>query len=231
MRIILLGAPGAGKGSVGRPLSNKLGIPVISTGEIFRQNIACNTELGQLAKTYIDKGALVPDEVTVSIIAERLKNEDCARGFILDGFPRTIYQAQELDRIFDSLGCRLDIVLNVLLSDEKIIGRLSSRMVCAKCGETYNAVTKRPACDSICDVCGGKVAVRDDDAPETVRRRLDTYYRQTRPLIQYYASRGLIAEMDNDCTIAQGLVNAMAAIDRFMQTRRSGSPDRLPGDV
>lgn len=219
MRMILLGAPGAGKGSVGRPLSEKLGIPVISTGDIFRQNIAQNTELGRIAKSYIDSGALVPDEITVSIIAERLRNSDCSKGFILDGFPRTLFQAKELERIFDSLGCRLDLVLNVLLDDEKIIQRLSSRMVCAQCQATYNTITKRPAVEGVCDCCGGKVAVRPDDNPETIRKRLETYYKQTQPLIQYYTEKQLIADMDNDCTITQGIIHAMAAIDGYMKNR------------
>ncbi|MHB8961684.1 MAG: adenylate kinase [Saccharofermentanales bacterium] len=221
MRIILLGAPGAGKGSVGKPLSSRLGIPVISTGDIFRQNIAANTELGKLAKMYIDNGALVPDEITVSIIADRLKNDDCIAGYILDGFPRTVFQARELDRILESLDDKIDVVLNIMLSDDKIISRLSNRMVCGKCGESYNAVTKNPAAKGICDVCGGKVSVRDDDAPETVRKRLDTYNAQTQPLIEYYTSKGLLVSIDNDCTIAQGLVNAMAAIDGFMKRSQS----------
>ena len=221
MIIILLGAPGAGKGSVGKPLSAELGIPVISTGDIFRWNIAQNTELGRLAKTYIDNGALVPDEVTVSIVADRLQAADCADGFLLDGFPRTVNQAQALDRLFAERGQTLDVVLNVELSDERIIQRLSSRMVCAGCGTTYNAITKRPAAEGICDDCGGAVVVREDDAPATVRRRLETYYRQTQPLIDYYASRNLLTSIDNDCSIEQGLVIAKEAIERFLHQGRS----------
>lgn len=221
MRIILLGAPGAGKGSVGKPLSAKLGIPVISTGDIFRYNIAQHTELGKIVKLYIDNGTLVPDEITVSIIADRLRNDDCISGFILDGFPRTLFQAQELDRILESLDNRLDIVLNVVLSDEKIITRLSNRMICSKCGETYNAITKKPAKAGICDICGESVTVREDDAPQTVKNRLDTYHTKTQPLIEYYTSKDLLVSIDNDCTIAQGLENAMAAIEGFMKRNQS----------
>lgn len=221
MRIILLGAPGAGKGSVGKPLSAKLGVPVISTGDIFRYNITQHTELGKIVKLYIDNGTLVPDEITVSIIADRLRNDDCISGFILDGFPRTLFQAQELDRILESMDNQLDIVLNVVLSDEKIITRLSNRMICSKCGETYNAITKKPVKAGICDICGENVIVREDDAPQTVKCRLDTYHTKTQPLIEYYAAKDLLVSINNDCTIAQGLENVMIAIDGFMKRNQS----------
>lgn len=211
MRMILLGAPGAGKGSVGRPLSSELGIPVISTGDIFRSNIVNKTPLGITAKEYMDKGALVPDELTVSIVEDRLSQQDCSGGFILDGFPRNLFQAGELDRILNGRGTPLDLVLNVHLSDERIIKRLSARMVCSACGESYNRLSKDTSMPGICDSCGGKVSIREDDAPETVKKRLETYYEQTRPLIEFYRTRGILKTIDNDCSIEEGSRRALKA--------------------
>ncbi len=212
MRIVLLGAPGAGKGSVGRPLSAELGIPVISTGDIFRSNISGKTKLGLTAKEYMDKGELVPDELTISIVEDRLGKDDCRNGFILDGFPRNLFQADELDRILESAGTPLDLVLNIHLSDEKIISRLSARMVCSVCSESYNRLSKDTSMPGICDKCGGKVSVRDDDAPKTVRKRLETYYMQTQPLISYYSDKGILRTIDNDCSIEEGSKRAMDAV-------------------
>lgn len=212
MRIILLGAPGAGKGSVGRPLSAELGIPVISTGDIFRSNICNKTKLGVTAKSYMDKGELVPDELTVSIVEDRIMQEDCINGFILDGFPRNIFQAKELDRILESSKTPIDLVLNVHLSDDMIILRLSSRMVCSSCGESYNRLSKDTSMPGICDRCGGKVCVRDDDRPETIKKRLETYYSQTQPLIDFYDSRGILRTMDNNCSIEEGSQRAIAIV-------------------
>ncbi|MDD2392491.1 MAG: adenylate kinase [Eubacteriales bacterium] len=222
MRIILLGAPGAGKGSVGRPLSSQLEIPVISTGDIFRSNISGRTKLGLTAKGYMDRGELVPDGLTVSIVEDRIAQSDCAKGFILDGFPRNTFQASELDRILEKANLKIDLVLNVHLSDERIIQRLSSRMVCSSCGESYNRMSKDTSMPGICDLCGGRVSVREDDAPETVRKRLETYYLQTMPLIDFYRERGILSTIDNDCTIEEGSKRALEAV-------RNALPDHMSG--
>ncbi|NMB97994.1 MAG: adenylate kinase [Clostridiaceae bacterium] len=190
MRLVLLGAPGAGKGTQADVLKEKLGIPHISTGDIFRSNIKNNTELGKKAKEYIDKGLLVPDEITVNIVKNRLKGEDCKAGFILDGFPRTIPQAEFLDRILSELNISLDYVLNIHVSDEDLVKRLSGRRVCPKCGKSYHITYNPPLREDICDECGSKLIQRDDDKEETVINRLKTYHQQTEPLIEYYKNKG-----------------------------------------
>lgn len=208
MKLVLLGAPGAGKGTLAQPLSKKLEIPAISTGEIFRQNIREKTELGKLASAYIEKGELVPDEVTISIVEDRIKQEDCKNGFILDGFPRTTVQAKAFDEILERRGEKIDAVLNINLADEVIISRLANRRVCEKCGQTYNTHYVMPKVNGTCDVCGGKVVQREDDREETVKARLSTYYTKTQPLVDYYEKAKVLIHIDNQ----NGTEESMKAI-------------------
>lgn len=195
MRLVLLGAPGAGKGTQAVILSEKYNIPHISTGDIFRSNIKNNTELGKKAKEYIDKGLLVPDELTIDIVKDRINKPDCSDGFILDGFPRTIFQAQELDKILEGMGIELDCVLNIDVSDEKIIKRISGRRVC-QCGKTYHILNNPPKKEGICDSCNGELFQREDDREETVIQRLETYHKQTEPLIEYYEKSGKLVTVE-----------------------------------
>lgn len=212
MNIILLGAPGAGKGSVGKPLSKTMSIPIISTGDIFRQNIKENTPLGVTAKKFIDNGELVPDSLTISIVEDRINRDDCKKGFILDGFPRTVFQAAEFEKILGTQNSAIDLVLNVQLSDDIIISRLSHRRVCRNCGETYNTVSRPTKINSVCDICGGEVVKREDDNEETVKKRLETYYSQTLPLVKYYSEKGLLYNLDNNCSSEEGLKRALEII-------------------
>ena len=196
MKIIMLGAPGAGKGTQAKMLSEKYGIPHISTGDIFRANIKNNTELGKKAKGYMDAGALVPDELVVDLVVDRIKNADCIKGFILDGFPRTIPQAEALDYALNNQNEKIDYAINVDVPDDNIIQRMSGRRACVGCGATYHLVYNPPKKEGICDVCGQKLILRDDDKPETVKKRLDVYHAQTQPLIDYYEKAGKLKEVD-----------------------------------
>lgn len=189
MRLILLGAPGAGKGTQAVVLAEKFNIPHISTGDIFRNNIKNGTELGKKAKEYIDKGLLVPDEVTIDIVKDRLMQPDCSGGFVLDGFPRTIPQAEYLDRALTDMGIKLDAVINIQVPDTDIIMRMAGRRVCGKCGMSYHTVYKKPRENDICDNCGAELIQREDDKEETVIKRLKTYHEQTEPLIKYYSQQ------------------------------------------
>lgn len=186
MRIILLGPPGAGKGTQAKNISSRYGIPHISTGDIFRENIKKQTYLGTEAKKYIDKGELVPDDVTVAIVEDRIKKDDCSLGFLLDGFPRTIEQANALSSITDSLGRKIDYVINIDVAKDELIERLTGRRVCSSCGASYHIKFNPPKRDGICDICGGKLIERSDDKLEAVENRLDVYLKQTAPLIDYY---------------------------------------------
>lgn len=197
MKLILLGAPGAGKGTQAEVLSAKLNIPTISTGNILRAAIKDGTPTGLQAKSYMDKGQLVPDEVIIAIVAERLAQDDCANGFILDGMPRTLPQAEALDKA----GVSLDHVLSIEISDEEIEQRMSGRRVCSQCGASYHIVARPTKVEGVCDACGGPVVLRDDDKPETVRQRLAVYHEQTEPLKGYYQAKGLLRSVDNQPTI------------------------------
>lgn len=190
MRLILLGAPGAGKGTQAAFLAEKFNVPHISTGDIFRSNIKSKTELGLKAKEYIDKGMLVPDELTISIVKDRLTKDDCKKGFLLDGFPRTIPQAEYLDKALKEMGVELDYVLNIHVDDETIIKRMSGRRVCQACGATYHIIFNPTKEKDICDSCKSNVIQREDDKEETVIERLKTYHDQTEPLIEYYKKSG-----------------------------------------
>ena len=192
MNIILLGAPGAGKGTIASQMKERYKLPHISTGDIFRENIKNNTELGKLAKSYIDKGALVPDDVTTNLIVDRLSHNDCKNGFILDGFPRNNNQAQSLDDALKNSDKKIDLVILVDASDEQITERLSGRRVCENCGQTYHIVNFPPKAPDVCDKCNGKLIQRKDDAKEVIEGRLKTYHEITKPLIDYYNERHIL---------------------------------------
>jgi adenylate kinase len=219
MRLILLGPPGAGKGTQAEFLSATLEIPHISTGDIFRANIKGDTPLGILAKKYIDSGKLVPDDVTIDIVASRLHDEDCASGFIMDGFPRTIPQAEMFDKMLEKLGEKVEAVINITVEDERLIKRLSGRRMCT-CGRTYHIDNNPPKVEGICDVCSSSLYIRDDDKEETIKERLKTYHEQTSPLVDYYQEKGLIINFDGskpiDVTtreILEGLKNKQTDIE------------------
>lgn len=196
MKIIMLGAPGAGKGTQAKMIAEKFGIPHISTGDIFRANIKNGTELGAKAKEYMDQGLLVPDELTCDLVVDRIQQEDCKKGYILDGFPRTIPQAEALDAALTKLGESIDFAINVEVPDENIVRRMGGRRACVSCGATYHVVYNAPAKENVCDACGAELILRDDDKPETVQKRLSVYHEQTQPLIDYYTKKGVIAEVD-----------------------------------
>ena len=208
MKLILLGAPGAGKGTQAEILSAKLGIPTISTGNMLRTAIQEGTEIGLQAKSYMDAGKLVPDQVIIGIVAERLAKPDCQKGFILDGVPRTIGQAEALDEH----GVTFDHVLSIEISDQEIEQRMSGRRVCSKCGAPYHVKAKPPKQEGVCDACGGPLVQRDDDKAETVRQRLSVYHTETEPLKDYYQKKGILVPVDNQPTIeatTQAIVEAL----------------------
>ena len=192
----MLGAPGAGKGTQAKQIAAKYQIPHISTGDIFRANIKNGTELGKKAKTYMDQGALVPDELTCDLVMDRIQQDDCKKGFVLDGFPRTIPQAEALDKALAANNEAVDFAINVEVPDENIINRMSGRRACVGCGATYHIQFNAPKVEGVCDTCGEKLILRDDDKPETVKNRLSVYHEQTQPLIDYYSKKGVLAEVD-----------------------------------
>lgn len=195
MNIILFGPPGAGKGTQAKKLVDFYGIPQISTGDILRANVREGTELGLAAKVYMDKGELVPDKVLIGIIKNRLKEADCKKGFILDGYPRTVPQADALEVILDEIEKPIDVVLNLEVPDEMLVGRISGRLMC-KCGASYHIISNPPKKENICDICGGEVFQRADDKAEAVQNRLDVYKKQTQPLINYYEEKGILVTLD-----------------------------------
>ena len=197
MNLILLGAPGAGKGTQAELLVHKLSIPAISTGNMLREAIAEGTELGMKAKSYMDGGNLVPDELILGIVADRVAQPDCAGGFILDGVPRTLAQAEALE----AKGVKIDYVVDIEVPDSEIEGRMTGRRVCGRCGASYHIVAHPPKIDGICDECGGELVIRKDDAPETVRNRLKVYHQETEPLKGYYEKKGVLVPVDNQPTI------------------------------
>lgn len=214
MKIIMLGAPGAGKGTQAKMLAAKYNIPHISTGDIFRANIKNGTELGAKAKEYMDKGLLVPDELVVDLVIDRFKADDCKNGYILDGFPRTIPQAEALDKALADIGESVDFAINVEVPDENIINRMGGRRACVGCGATYHIVYNPTKLEGKCDACNADLILRDDDKPETVKNRLGVYHEQTQPLIDYYAGKSIMKEVDgtvdmND--VFQAIVNILEA--------------------
>ena len=196
MKIIMLGAPGAGKGTQAKMIADKYSVPHISTGDIFRANIKNGTELGMEAKKYMDQGQLVPDELTVKILLDRVAQDDCQNGYVLDGFPRTIPQANVLDEALSKLGEKIDFAVNVDVPDENIIRRMGGRRACVSCGATYHIEHVPPKAEGICDRCNSELILRDDDKPETVKNRLEIYHEQTKPLIEFYEAKGVLKNVD-----------------------------------
>ena len=196
--LILLGPPMSGKGTQSARLSASMGIPQVSSGDLFRDNIKNKTALGLEAKSYIDRGDLVPDQVTIGMVADRLKQEDCRNGALLDGFPRTSFQAEALDDILSDLGAELSGVISIAVPDDVLIERASGRRICRVCGQSYHLVFSPPEVEGICDLDGGELYQREDDKAETVRQRLDVYQAQTSPLIEYYRNRGILKEVDGN---------------------------------
>jgi adenylate kinase len=196
MRIVLVGAPGAGKGTQAKYIGQHFGVPAISTGDIFRANLAAQTPLGLAAKRFMDKGDLVPDEVTIGIVRDRLSQGDADGGFLLDGFPRTLPQAEALDGMLDELGQPIDAALELKVDEDEVVRRLSGRRTCRKCGHVWHTEFDPPKTDGVCDICGGELFQRDDDKPETIRRRLQVYNDQTAPLVGYYRDKGLLRTIE-----------------------------------
>lgn len=196
MKIIMLGAPGAGKGTQAHMIAEKYHLPHVSTGDIFRANIKNGTELGMEAKSYMDRGELVPDELTVRILLDRVAQDDCGNGYILDGFPRNIPQAEVLEKELEKLGDKIDVAIDMEVPDESIIKRMSGRRACSSCGATYHIVNIPPKKEGVCDVCGEALILRDDDREETVQKRLDVYHEQTQPLIDFYTKKGILKTVD-----------------------------------
>lgn len=209
MKLILLGAPGAGKGTQAEVISEKLSIPAISTGNIIREALANGTEMGLTAKSFIDAGQLVPDDVVIGIIKERLAKDDCAAGFILDGFPRTIPQAEALD----TMGVTIDRVISIEVADEKIAKRMSGRRVCKACGASYHLEYKKPAVEGICNACGGELIQRKDDHPDTVLDRLHVYHEQTEPLKGYYEKKGILRIVEGQEEVADTTALTLKALE------------------
>ena len=215
MKIIMLGAPGAGKGTQAKQIADKYSIPHISTGDIFRANIKNGTELGQKAKKYMDQGLLVPDELVVDLVVDRVNQDDCTKGYVLDGFPRTIPQAEALDAALEKMGQKIDYAIDVDVPDENIINRMSGRRACVDCGATYHIVYAPTKKENICDNCGGGLILRDDDKPETVKKRLDVYHEQTQPLIDYYTKAGALRTVDGTIDIDE----VFAAIVKILEDK------------
>jgi len=203
MNIVFLGPPGAGKGTQAKILIERYGIPQISTGDMLREHRAKGTELGKKAQEYMDKGQLVPDEIILGMVKERLSQPDCQKGFILDGFPRTVVQAEALDKLLSEMGKKLDFALALIVPDDLLVERLTGRRTCKNCGMMYHIKYKPPKVEGKCDVCGGELYQRPDDNEETVRNRLKVYHEQTAPLIEYYKNKGILREIDGSKSIEE----------------------------
>lgn len=214
MKIIMLGAPGAGKGTQAKKIAAKYQIPHISTGDIFRANIKNGTELGKKAKTYMDQGLLVPDELVCDLVVDRVQQKDCENGYILDGFPRTIPQAESLDHALEAIKEAVDYAINVEVPDENILTRMGGRRACVGCGATYHLAYAPTKKEGICDTCGAELILRDDDKPETVQKRLGVYHEQTQPLIDYYSKKGILKEVDGTMdmeAVFQAIIDILGA--------------------
>jgi len=208
----MLGAPGAGKGTQAKRIAKKYNIPHISTGDIFRANIKEGTELGKRAKEYMDKGELVPDDITIGMLLDRIHKADCKDGFVLDGFPRTIPQAKSLSEALSKLNEKIDYAINIDVPDDSIITRMSGRRACLSCGSTYHIKYSAPKKENICDNCGSELVIRDDDKPETVKKRLDVYHKQTQPLIDYYDNENILANVDGTKDMEEVFLDIVAVL-------------------
>jgi adenylate kinase len=215
VRIVLVGPPGAGKGTQAQFIASHLSIPKISTGDIFRANVSGNTPLGQKAKEYMDRGDLVPDEVTIAMVRDRLAEEDAQEGFLLDGFPRNVPQAETLKKILSEMDRKLDLVLELVVDDDEVVRRLSGRRTCRKCGRIWHVAFDPPTKDGVCDNCGGELFQRDDDREETIRHRLEVYQEQTAPLASFYADEGILVGLDATGPVEEVTERALAALRRF----------------
>jgi adenylate kinase len=215
MRLVLVGPPGAGKGTQAQFISAHLGVPKISTGDIFRANVSQGTELGQEAKKFMDAGDLVPDEITIGMVRDRLAEGDAREGFLLDGFPRNVPQARTLDEILIEGGSPVDVVLELVVDDDEVVRRLSGRRTCRNCGHIWHIDFDPPSKDGVCDICAGELFQRDDDMPETVRHRLEVYYEQTSPLVGYYAEAGILVGIDAMGPVDDVTDRAIAALRPF----------------
>lgn len=214
MKVVMLGAPGAGKGTQAKMIAAKYNVPHISTGDIFRANIKEGTELGKKAKSFMDQGLLVPDELVVDLVVDRLQQNDCSNGYVLDGFPRTIPQAKALDAALANAGAKLDFALDIDVADDFIVKRMGGRRACLTCGATYHIVNIPPKAEGICDTCGGELVLRDDDKPETVEKRLSVYHEQTQPLIDYYKNSGILVTLDGTQDMNEVFTNICSVLER-----------------
>ncbi len=217
MRVVLVGPPGAGKGTQAQFIASHLAIPTISTGEIFRYNVSTGTELGRTAKAYMDRGDLVPDEVTIAMVASRLQEEDAQAGFLLDGFPRNVPQAETLKKMLTEWETRLELVLELVVEDDEVVRRLSGRRTCRRCGHVWHVMFDPPSRSGQCDDCGGELFQRDDDREHTIRHRLDVYQQQTQPLIEYYADEGILLGVDATGPVEEVTTRALSALRRFIR--------------
>jgi adenylate kinase len=213
MHLIIFGPPGSGKGTVSEEVARVYGIPHISTGDLLREHVSKKTALGMRAKEYMDRGELVPDELVNEVLRDALARGECKRGFILDGYPRTVAQAEELEKILTELGLHIDCVLNLRVSDEEIIRRLSTRRVCKVCGAVYNLVTNPPKVEGVCDKCGGTLVFRDDDKPEVVKIRLQTYVKMSAPVLEYYISKNKVLDIDGSGDVATVRSRVLRALE------------------
>lgn len=223
LNIVLFGAPGSGKGTQAEQLRNKFGLPHIATGDLFRENLKKQTDLGKLAKSYMDRGELVPDDVTEAMVRDRLSRDDTEAGFIMDGFPRTLGQAEALTEILNDMQRRIDAVLYINVSDEEIVNRLSGRLICRHCQTPFHVKFKPPAHEGVCDVCGGELYQRDDDNPDTIRARLKTFHGQTAPLIDYYTQAGLLVEIKGEGDVSEITQRTMEAIASITESQKSAA--------
>ena len=217
MRVVLVGPPGAGKGTQAQFLASHLSIPKISTGDIFRDNVSHGTALGRKAQKYMERGDLVPDEVTIAMVTDRLSDDDTQAGFLLDGFPRNVPQAETLKKLLTSWETKLDVVLELVVDDDEVVRRLSGRRGCRRCGRIWHVVFDPPVTPGICDDCGGELFQRDDDREETIRHRLDVYQQQTTPLVSFYADEGTLLGLDATGPVDEITERALRALRRFMR--------------
>ena len=217
MRLVLVGPPGAGKGTQAQFLSSHLSIPKISTGDIFRDNVSHGTALGRRAQAYMERGDLVPDKITIAMVTDRLADDDAGSGFLLDGFPRNVPQAETLKKLLSAWDTRLDVVLELVVDDDEVVRRLSGRRTCRRCGRVWRATFDPPSRPDICDDCGGELFQRDDDREETIRHRIEVYQQQTSPLIAFYADEGILLGIDATGPVDEITDRALNALRRFIQ--------------